>query len=155
MADCHEALEAFPHYHNNQRIHLGRACQGRTPDEAFPCLPALPPLPQTVQPNAWLRAYHGRVFRRRIRANGTVQIDKHLYYIDYKLAKQQVLLHLDAEKRCLFITIDGQSLPKRLSLQGLYAEELDLQSYLRLLQEEARSIAHYRQMLWQQTGEVA
>jgi hypothetical protein len=75
MADCYEALEAFPQYHNAQRIHMGRACHGRTPDEAFPQLPALPSLPKVVMPNAWLHAQHGRVFRRTIRSNGMIQMD--------------------------------------------------------------------------------
>ena len=61
LADVYEVLAAFPDYHNTQRIHLGRACAGRTPDEAFPELPELPTLPETVQPNAWLTAYDGRV----------------------------------------------------------------------------------------------
>ncbi|MCL4880521.1 MAG: DDE-type integrase/transposase/recombinase [Anaerolineae bacterium] len=73
MADVYEALEAFPHYHNAQRRHLGRACGGRTPDAAFPQLPTLPALPDTVEPNRWLAVEHGRVFRRRIRADGSIQ----------------------------------------------------------------------------------
>jgi hypothetical protein len=155
LADVYEVLEAFPHYHNAQRIHMGRACAGRTPDAAFPTLPSLPPLPQTVQPNRWLAAYHGRVFRRRIRSNGTIQIDKHFYYVNYKQAKHHVLVHLDADQRCLWVSWEGHKLPKKLPLQGLQPEQLRLDAYLRVLQDEARSIAAYRRMLWQQTGEVA
>ena len=155
LADVYEVLEAFPHYHNAQRIHLGRACAGRTPDEAFPNLPPLPQLPETVQPNAWLAAYHGRVFRRRIRSNGTVQIDKHIYYVNYKRAKQNILVHLDAQRRCLWVSWEGVKLPKKLPLQGIQPDNLPLPAYLRLLQDEARSIAAYRRMLWQQAGEVA
>jgi hypothetical protein len=155
MADVYEVLAAFPHYHNAQRVHLGRTCAGRTPDEAFPQLPVLPALPEAVQPNRWLETYHGRIFRRRIRSNGTIQIDKHIYYINYKRAKQNVLVHLDAHRRCLWISWEGLKLPKRLPLQGLQSEYLDLGTYLRVLQDEARSIAAYRRMLWQQTSEVA
>lgn len=155
MADCYEALAAFPHYHNAERIHLGRACQGRTPDDAFPSLPTLPFPADEVQPNAWLQAQHGRVFRRRIRANGTIQVDKHVYYVDEKLAKRPVLVHLDAVKRCLRVTVDGVALAKALPLKDLHAERMPLFAYLKRLQREALSIAHYREMLWRQSGEVA
>lgn len=155
MADCYEALEAFPHYHNSQRIHMGRACNGRTPDEAFPRLPQLPQLPERVKPNDWLRQQHGRVFRRRIRANGTIQVDKHVYYVDESLAKQGVLVHLDAHDRCLRLTLEGKVLPKVLALKGLHDDVLALQTHLKLLKEEAVSIARYREMLWMQTGDIA
>ena len=155
MADVFEALEAFPHYHNTMRIHTGRACRGRTPDDAFPQLPSLPQLPDGVQPNAWLNDYHGKVFRRRIRANGTIQIDKHIYYLDYKLKKQQVLVHLDADKRSFWVSLDGVILSKKLPIQGLHPQHMNLQDYLRALQREAMSIAHYRRMRWRQTAETA
>lgn len=156
MADCYAALEAFPQYHNAQRIHMGRACQGRTPDEAFPQLPTLPPLPEVVMPNAWLPSQHGRVFRRTIRSNGMIQLDKHLYYLDHRLAKRLVLVHLDAHQRCLRVTVDGKSIPKVLPLKDLHPQEhLDIHQYLKLLQIEAMSIAAYRQLLWMQSGEVA
>jgi hypothetical protein len=154
MADCYEALEAFPHYHNAERIHLGRACNGRTPDEAFPSLPPLPFPPDEVQPNAWLQAQHGRVFRRRIRSNGTIQVDKHTYYVDKNLARRSVLVHLDATQRCFRVTVDGVALAKPLPLKDLHAERLALFDYLKILQREAMSIAHYREMLWRQSGEV-
>jgi hypothetical protein len=155
LADVHEALEAFLHYHNAQRRHMGRACGGRTPDEAFPKLPTLPALPMLVEPNRWLAAQHGRVFRRHIRSNGTIQVDKHVYYVSQHLAKRAVLVHLDAQKHCLRVTVDGKPLPKELPLKDLHKETLELQAYLKILQEEALSIAHYRHMLWMQSGEAA
>lgn len=155
LLDCYEALEAFPQYHNHQRIHMGRACKGRTPDEAFPQLPRLPELPEQVNPSDWLKVQHGRVFRRRIRSNGSIQIDKHLYYVDEKLAGQAILLHLDAQQRCLHISLNGKRLAKVLPLKGLHDGPLDLQDYLGVLREEAISIAQYRAMLWMQSGEAA
>ena len=155
MADCYEALEAFPHYHNAERIHLGRACDGRTPDEAFPKLPSLPFPPDEVQPNAWLEVEHGRVFRRRIRANGTIQVDKHVYYVDQKLAKRPVLVRLDAMLRCLRVTVDGVELDKVLPLKDLPSDQMRLFDYLERLHQEAISIARYRQMRWRQSGDAA
>lgn len=155
MADCYEASESFPHYHNTERVHLGRACDGRTPDEAYPNLPKLPRLPDNVQPNKWLTVQHGRVFRRRIRSTGVVQIDKHTYYVNHKLAKRPVLIHLDGHNRCFRVTLEGKPLPNVLPIKGLHDEELALLDYLKHLQEEALSIAHYRHMMWMQSGDVA
>lgn len=155
MADCYEALAAFPHYHNSQRLHLGRACKGRTPDAAFPQLPQLPELPEQVNPNAWLMAQHGRVFRRRVRSNGSIQVDKHVYYIGEKLAGQGVLVHLDAHEQCLQVSLDGNRLPRSLPLKGLHDGPLELQAYLNVLREEAISIAHHRERLWMQSGDAA
>jgi hypothetical protein len=126
-----------------------------TPDEAFPVLPQLPQLPEVVQPTSWLLAQHGRVFRRRIRANGSIQIDKHTYYIDAKLAKHPVLVHLDGNKRCFHLSVDGKVLPKVLPIKDLLEEPLPIQDYLEHLQREAISIARYREMLWMQSGETA
>lgn len=155
MADCYEALEAFSDYHNRQHRYLGRVCQGRTPDEAFPQLPVLPSLPQMVDPNAWLLHQHERVFRRRIRANGSIQVDKHVYYVDVKLAGQSVLVQVDAHQQCLWVLLDGKPLPNSLPLKDLHSGPLELYSYLRLLQHEARSIAHYREMMWQRSADAA
>jgi len=155
MADVYAALEAFPEYHNAQRLHMGRACQGRTPDEAFPHLPTLPALPDRVEPNHWLVVEHGRVFRRRIRANGTIQVDKHTYYVSEKLAKRSVLVHLDAHSQCLRVTLEGKPLQKVLPLRDLHADKLELQNYLKILQQEALSIAYYRQMVWMKSGNAA
>ncbi len=154
LADCYEALEAFPHYHNTQRLHLGRACQGRTPDEAFPKLPALPRLPEVVNPNGWLKTQQDRVFRRTIRANGTFQIDKHLYYVDYTLAKQAVLVQMDAQQRGWRVMLDGKPLPKVLPLKDLPPDQLDLHDYLQVLQQEAISIAFHRHRLWMRSGDT-
>lgn len=155
LADCYEALDAFPHYHNSERIHLGRACAGRTPDEAFPDLPILPRLPDQVDPNAWLRVQHRRMFRRRIRSNGTIQLDKHVYYVDQKLAKRSALVHLDAYNHCLWVSLDGQPHPKQLPLKGLHDSPMALPDYLKILQEEAISIAYHRELMWRQSAEAA
>jgi hypothetical protein len=134
---------------------MGRACKGRTPDEAFPRLPRLPELPDHVNPNDWLKVQHGRVFRRRIRSNGSIQVDKHVYYVDEKLAGHGVLVHLDAHQQCLHVSLEGKRLPKVLPLKGLHDGSLDLQDYLKVLREEAISIAHYREMVWMKSGDAA
>ncbi|MBI5928303.1 MAG: transposase [Chloroflexi bacterium] len=124
LADCYEALEVFLQYHNAQRLHMGRACQGRTPDEAFPQLPTLPRLPEVVNPNAWLKT------------------------------QQAVLVQLDAQQRGLQIMLDGKPFPKVLPLKELPSDQLDLHNYLQVLLQEAISIAFHRHRLWMQSGDT-
>ena len=153
VAEAEEALMRFPHYYNSLRPHQGRACGNRTPDEAFPTLPQLPTLPERVQADAWLRFYDGRVYRRRVSAAGTVQVDRHLYFVSSELAKQAVLLQLDAQEQCLCVLVD-ERVVKRLPLQGLYQCDMDLSRYLRTMKQEARLIEWHHHWLWEQTGQV-
>jgi hypothetical protein len=118
FADAFDVLPEFIFYHNAERPHQGRACKNRPPDEAFPNLPALPHLPDEVDPDAWLLDYQGRVFRRRVSSNGTIQIDRHIYYVDDDLAGLRVLVHLEAEQQMFYITCNGQ-LVKSCDIRGL------------------------------------
>ena len=152
-ADAIDILPGFQTYHNAERIHLGRACQGQTPDEAFPTLPILSKIPDTVDPDQWMQAQHRRVFRRRISSNGTIQIDKHVYYVDAKRAKTNVMVYLDAIHKAFYV-IQEQQVLATLEIKGLQHESMDFQSYLWQMKREARSIEIHRMMSWYRTGEV-
>ena len=154
LADAHEVLPGFLHYHNAQRMHQGQACNNQIPDEAFPELPPLPQLPDTVKPNAWLQAYHTRIFRRRISSNGTIQVDRYTYYVNTKRHKQRVLVHLDAEQEAFFISCDDEVL-KRVDIQGLLPDEMDFQTYLLVMKQEARTVEWHRLTTWYKPGDIA
>lgn len=154
FADAMEVLPEFIYYHNAERVHFGRACNGQIPNDAFPALPTLPNLPETVAPNSWLEADDRRLFRRRITSNGSIQIDKHRYYIDRKLAKTEVLIYLDAPRQQFLVTQEGQVIHS-LDIKGLHPETLSFQDYLYLIKQEARSIEMHRFMTWYQVGEIA
>lgn len=153
-ADALDILPDFQHYHNAERPHLGRACQGQIPNEAFPSLPTLPHLPDTVDPDAWLEADHQRLFRRRITSNGTIQIDKHIYYVDIKRAKTNVVVYLDAHNK-RFHVVQEDTVIAVLDIKGLHHEPMDFQTYLIQMKQEARSVEMHRLMTWYQVGEVA
>jgi len=135
-------------------VHQGQACHNQIPDEVFPDLPQLPYVPEIVSPNSWLDAYHGRVFRRRVGSNGTIQVDQHTYYVDSKLHRQPVLVHLDAENEAFFISCDDTVL-KKCDIKGRLADEMDFQSYLLALKQEARRIEWHRLTTWYKTGDIA
>jgi len=152
IADASDVLAQFPHYYNHMRPHQGQACQNQTPDEAFPILPELPGIPETVNPDQWLRYIHGRVYRRRVTSNGTIMIDKHVYYIGQDYAKQQVTVHVDTHNQQFFIV--GQSeLLKTLDIDGLHRSIMDFQSYLVVIKAEARSIERHRFAMWYRVGD--
>lgn len=152
LAEAYEVLERFPDYYNRQRPHQGRACQNRPPDEAFSALPPLPRLPDTVNPDAWLRHEHGRVYRRRVNSAGTVQVDRHTYFVSSQLAGQPVLVHLDAERQCFWVT-HNQQMVKQLPIQGRYERTMAFGQYLRAMQAEARTIEQQHHRLWERTGD--
>jgi hypothetical protein len=153
LAEAHEALAGFPAYYNVHRPHQGRACQNRPPQEAFPNLPVLPTLPAQVDPDAWLQREQGRLYRRRVNAAGTIQIDCHLYPVGTRWAHQAVLAQLDAQDRCFRVFCE-QRLVKQLPIAGLHAGPMALDRYLQLARQEASTIEAHRRALWAQTGET-
>jgi hypothetical protein len=152
IADALDLLDPFITYHNTQRPHQGQACQDEIPDVAYPDLPKLPALPQVVQPNRWLQTEHRRIYRRRVNANGSIQVDSHLYYIGQTYAGLGVLAQLDAEKAQLVVIGDGKVL-KYCPLMGLYTSELPFSEYLERIKTEAHWIEQYHYWHWQQSGE--
>ncbi len=154
IADALAILEQFPHYYNHTRPHQGQACQNQPPDIAFPALPTRPNLPDTLNPDPWLEDRHGYGYRRRVTSNGTIMIDKHVYYIGQAHAKHQVIVHVDAHQQQFFVTCDGE-LIKQLDILGLYHQAMDFQSYLIAMKAEARSIERHRLTMWYRVGDVA
>lgn len=148
-----DALASFPHYYNFFRPHQGRACQNQPPAVAFPVLPSLPQLPHTVSPDAWLKAYHTRVYRRCVNSSGTIQIDRHTYFVGTPYAKQLVLVQLDAERKRFYVTVEAKEV-KQLPVHGLLGEPMDFTVYLTVMRAEARTIEAHRRLMWEQTGHL-
>jgi len=124
--------------YNNERPHQGQSCGNRPPYQAFPELPRLRRLPDMIDPDRWLRAFHGRQFRRRVQANGSVKMDKRSYYVGRHLHGQLITLKVDADHR-EFQIIQGRQVIKTVPIKGLYDELLEFEVYLKLICEEART----------------
>ena len=155
LAEAREALEMAQHFYHEQRPHQGRACGGKTPNEAFPNLPPLPQVPEMVKPNAWLEKEHARAFRRRVNSSGFIQIDKHRYYIGKEHAKTSVMAHLDAPKKRLTIQNGAQVLAIH-PIGGLFDQDtVSFGDYLKQMKLEARSTELHRFMMWHRRGEEA
>jgi integrase-like protein len=155
LGEALDACDSFPAYYNRQRPHQGRACRNRPPDEAFPSLPVLPQLPETVNPDAWLNALHRRVFQRRVSSEGMIQVDRHFYFIGREFAKQALVLLVDLPRE-EFVVMDGnEHVLKRLAIQGLQKREMDMFEFLKFSQQEAHFVDWHYQTVWQKQPDTA
>jgi len=81
-------LRPYLNWYNEERPHQGRDLAGNPPDPLFRQGQPRPPLPDQVDPDAWLRHYHHKTFRRRVDMRGSVQLWKHTYYLGVPFAHQ-------------------------------------------------------------------
>ena len=139
---AHDLLHAFRAFYNYERPHQGLSCNNQPPFTAFPTLPDLPTIPEIIDPDAWLQAYHGRLYKRRVSASGAVMVDKYPYHIGRRYAGNVIALHLDAHNQQLHVVCGGQRL-KSLVLKGLHREQMTFPAYLETMLIEARSIEQH------------
>jgi transposase InsO family protein len=133
-----ELFKTHRQHYNYERPHQSRVCQNQPPALAFPNLPRLASLPYEVDPDHWLKAYHGQVFKRRVSHNGSIQIDKLPYYIRHDLVGKDVLCRLDAEQKVFEFSYHHKAL-KKLPIKGLYHQVLLFEVYLDFAMKEALS----------------
>jgi len=138
LQEVREATEQFMQHYNFERPHQGRSCKDQPPRVAFPTLPKLPPLPETVDPDRWLQSIHGHAFPRRIGSDGCVNVDEELYYIKQALAGQHIVLLVNAKDE-LFEVYHQDKLIKHVPIKGLHGEVLPFDRYVTLIKQEARS----------------
>jgi hypothetical protein len=94
LEEVGQVTEAFAAHYNWQRPHQGISCGNQPPRVAFPHLPALPALPDVVNPDAWLNQVKGQHLVRRVNRQGFIKVDLYPYYISSKLAgKTSDLIH--------------------------------------------------------------
>lgn len=134
----HDMNGDFRFHYNYQRPNQALSCGNLPPRLAFPDLPSLPKLPAVIDPDAWLAWQDGQFFKRRVNANGSVQVGKHAYYLSRSLTKQTVQLQLDAADKQLHLFQEGQVL-KSMPLKGLYHGPLSFDKYLDDIKAEALS----------------
>jgi len=125
-------------FYNLDRPNQALSCGNQPPSDAHPNIPYLPRLPSEVDPDAWLTYYDRRFFRRRVNSKGTVQVDKHSYYIGRHLRGQQVQLQLDAQQRSFAVWSD-KSCVKHVPLKDLFHGRLPLVDYIDAILDEAAS----------------
>jgi hypothetical protein len=129
----------FQQHYNFERPNQAISCGNRPPRTAFPVLPTLPSLPEQVDPNRWLLPLHGKLLKRRISANGSIQVGKYHYYVQQSLKAHYVVLKVDACNH-EFLVLLHNSLIKTLPIKGLYSGgEISFDEFLQVMVKEARS----------------
>ena len=137
--DAADILDRYRQFYNRARANQSLACGNRPPYEAFPNLPLLPPVPDEIDPDAWLAHYHGRVFKRRVAQNGVISVGNHAYYVGYIHAGTPVGILLDARKR-MFRILHRSTVLCEKEIQGLFGRSMPFQAYLKHMLVEAQTI---------------
>jgi hypothetical protein len=138
VEEVREVTATFVRHYNQERPHQGRSCGNQPPCVAFPSLPALPKVPDVVDPDRWLQVSDGLHLVRQVRRDGTVRVDLKSYYVGRVLAGQRVVLHLSAAKRA-FLVVHAQRLIKTLPLKGLVGQALRFEAFVQFMSGQARS----------------
>jgi hypothetical protein len=147
-ADLEQAkavTEGFVRHYNLERPHQGLCCGNRPPLTAFPQLPALPPLPATVDPDRWLEQFDGLYLQRKVDRHGMISLDLKRYYVSSRLAGQRVVLQVDAQQRALQV-LQEHHLLKALPIRGLVGQELSFERFLTHMLQQARAQARLRSL---------
>jgi len=126
------------YYYNYHRPNQARSCGNQPPRLAFPSLPALPPVPEMVDPDRWLQTIDGELVTRRVNAAGTVQVDKYKYYIGRAYHGRTVVLQVDATNQQFNVELAKKPL-KTIPIKGLEHRQMPFDEYLEFICKQAVS----------------
>jgi len=90
LEEVRQVTATFMEHDNWQRPHQGHSLGNQPPRVAQPELPALPPLPDVVNADGWLRQLHGHHLVRLVNRHGAVTVNLAQYYLSRSLAGQRV-----------------------------------------------------------------
>ena len=133
--------------YNYHRPNQAKSCGNRPPRLAFPDLPALPPVPEMIDPDRWLETIDGELFTRRVNAAGAVQVDKHKYYIGRAYQGRSVVLQVDAAHQQFNVELANKPL-KTIPIKGLEHRRMSFEEYLDFICQQA--VSAWRQYLRKQ-----
>jgi hypothetical protein len=114
-----------------RRPNQAKSCGNRPPRLAFLDLPALPPVQEIVDPDRWLETIDGDLFTRRVSPAGTVQVDKHKYYIGRAYRGQTAVLQVDATNKQFNVDLANKPL-KTIPIKGLEHSQMPFAEYIDL-----------------------
>jgi hypothetical protein len=88
----------------------------------------------------------GRWSPRRVKGDGSLQVDGTSSSIRQTLAAHRILLRLNATTRCLDV-FEGEAFLKSVPIKGLRGEQMALEASIDLMRERARSQERQRLLL--------
>jgi hypothetical protein len=140
LPSAEAATTTFRQHYNYERPNQAITCGNQPPAVAFTNVPARPPLPASIDPDRWVDVLDGQRYVRKVRASGTVSIDRVNYYINQAWEGKYVTLRVDAPSRSLVVEYREQPV-KRLPIKGLIGEHLPLERFIEQLAQAARTQA--------------
>ncbi len=81
-------------------------------------------------------AIHRKYFKRRVKANGSILVGKHAYYVSTQLRGRLLVFQVDAVSQELMVEVDGKPF-KHLPIKGLHRGPMPFQDFLKLMCQEA------------------
>lgn len=138
VIEAQQAADNYSTFYNLERPNQALTCGNLPPSIATGIPPYLPQIPALIDPDAWLYSFHQRVFKRKVRSNGSLTVDKHDYYIGKQYKGRQVLLRLNAQTQQFDIVLEEKTI-KTIDIKGLQHGEMEFADYLELIQKEAIS----------------
>ena len=142
-------LEDHRRFYNLERPNQAITCNNYPPSVALGTPPPLRRLPLEVDTDSWLQRYHRHSFRRKVKANGEVRVDRDNYYIGQKYRGQKVLVILDAHEKHLEFYIQSQLVktkPIRKQLYGVLPIDDFVDVMLKEAESETRRLARQRKL---------
>jgi hypothetical protein len=91
-----------------------------------------------IDPDRWLETVDGELFTRRVSASGSVQVDKHKYYIGRAYHGRAAVLQVDAANQQFKVELANQPL-KTIPLKGLEHRQISFDEYLEFICKQAVS----------------
>jgi transposase InsO family protein len=147
LEQARQATARFQVHYNVERPNQALSCGNRPPRQAFPTLPTLPAVPVQVDPDAWLTAWHGKHFQRKVDARGAIRLDLKRYGVGVAWKGQRVTVRIDAHQRQVLIFHDDQLL-KTHPLKGIVGHPLGFEDFVEQMAQQAR--AQHRLRTWQE-----
>ncbi len=138
LEEVRTVTAAYKEHYNWQRPNQALSCANQPPRVAFPLLPPRPSIPLCVDPDAWLGGIDGWAYVRRVDASGFVTIGDDPYYIQRKLAGQEVAVQVAAPTREFIIAHRGREL-RRLPIKGLVRQILSFDAFVDHVVTQART----------------
>jgi transposase InsO family protein len=147
LEQAQEATAKYCEHYNWQRPNQAISCGNRPPRTAFPDLPELPPVPQQVDPDAWLLPWHGHHFQRKVDASGGILIDMKRYGVGKLWRGRRVTVTINALEHQLHVYVEGKCI-KTLPLRGVVGRMLSYEEFVEHMAHQAR--AQHRLLNWQE-----
>jgi hypothetical protein len=138
LLQTREVNQPYVHFYNHERPNQAITCNNLPPLVKFPNPPCLSPVPQTIDPDRWVLALTGKIFKRKLNPNGSFQLGNQTYYVSKKLRGQYATIAVNGQRRELTIHV-GRQVVRQLAIKGLQNRMMNYGDFVIWMAKEAES----------------